>query len=67
MSDLSIYQIKAVAQTVEGMPETISRYVRAENFAHAIEKALDNIQFPQDFFLTDVHAEWMPDLEDIIE
>lgn len=69
----SIFEVTVVtdANTNESTPRTHTRMVRAETFAEAIAKIeadfFSKLELPADNYVTDVHAEWRPDLEDIIE
>jgi hypothetical protein len=73
MSDLSVFQVTVTSYPAEtdGKAHTDSRYVRAATFAEAIGKIetdfFSKLKLPERHFVMDVHAEWMPDLEDIIE
>jgi hypothetical protein len=69
----SIFEVTVVydANTNESKQQTHTRMVRAETFAEAIAKIeagfFSKLELPADHYVTDVHAEWRPDLEDIIE
>jgi hypothetical protein len=65
--DLSIFQVTVTAYDHEGTSDVQSRYVKAEDFPEAITKAMNAIPVKDGYFVIDAHAEWMPDLEDIIE
>jgi hypothetical protein len=73
MSDLSVFEVTVVtdANDNESKPRTHTRMVRAETFAEAIAKVeadfFSKLELPANHYVTDVHAEWRPDLEDIIE
>jgi hypothetical protein len=73
MSDLSVFEVTVVTDTNtnESTPHTHTRMVRAETFAEAISKIeanfFEKLNLPADNYVTDCHAEWRPDLEDIIE
>jgi hypothetical protein len=73
MDDLSIFEVTVVtdANENESKPETHTRMVRAATFAEAIAKIeadfFSKLSLPANHYVTDVHAEWRPDLEDIIE
>jgi hypothetical protein len=69
----SIYEVTVVydANTNEATPQTQTRMVRANTFAEAISKIeadfFSKLELPAEHYVTDCHAEWRPDLEDIIE
>jgi len=67
MSDLSIFQVTVTSCNAEGTTDTNARYVRAEDFDQAIRKFLDTLSVQEGYFITDAHAEWFPEMEDIIE
>jgi hypothetical protein len=73
MSDLSVFEVTVVSDgnENESKPRTDSRIVRAATFAEAIGKIeadfFSKLSLPANHYVTDVHAEWRPDLEDIIE
>jgi hypothetical protein len=73
MSDLSVFEVTVVtdANDNESKPETHTRMVRAATFFEAIGKIeadfFSKLKLPENRYVTDVHAEWRPDLEDIIE
>jgi hypothetical protein len=72
MSDLSIFLVTGTCYNgvqEESTPLIFERYVAAETFADAIPKveALKPAPYPETHFLDSIHAEWKPDLEDIIQ
>jgi hypothetical protein len=69
----SIFEVTVVTDvnTNESTPQPRTRMVRADTFAEAIAKIeadyFSKLELPAEHYVTDCHAEWRPDLEDIIE